>query len=786
MGNVSTMASSNTYANRNQPSIKRAFYRYNVYLGLVTLSVMVIGFGLGITEASTENLTAQTTGICDRTEKVADAIVSATQETRPDATCSDITDDELASLEGTLSVSPSGLQAGDFAGLTSLTKLEITGQDLVLLRSGVFAGLDNLDTLEVKSASLTTIHSGAFDELPNINTLKLQGNNIKALPRDIFNGLGGLETLRLYANRINSLPIGIFSGMDSLRTLDMHTGSLKNLAHGVLNGMPNLRALHFRNESTSALESGAFSGLGNLQWLYLEGSGITKMGSDAFAGLHNLRRLYLNDNQIASLPKGVFRHLKNITRLHLHNNALETLPTGSFDGLNQLTELFLHDNNINRLPPDIFQGIDSLEIIHLDRNQLTELPDDLVKGLTGLKDLTFFYNDLSDVSDLDLSDLDNLRWIDFDDNMLTALPEDLFLAPPCSLRIVGVAGNQFDGVPSTTIDGTDYDILDVLPQASTDGCTDDDGITDLWIDEISLRAQDLAKVRDNFTKLELLSARETGLTSESAIDFLANHASTTLDSINLSSNDLSDWNIADHDAMSDAFKKNENLTTLRLSDTGINGDAVMTILENVGDGLERVDFSENDLSGLNTPDVQSRLGDAFSRLPKADWRFIDLDETSIDTTAAETILTNAARISGEYDYTHLQFSGNQITEIDPEWFVDWEIVSDFHLSNNQLTTFDPSILAPFADGMYYLYLDGNPLDPIPSAEEIEAVLPNLIELELPVPELVEEEEPTPDRLPYTGGGSPASDTILRLLMFGVAALITGIWMVLLALRSRYR
>ena len=753
-------------------------FRYIVYIAVIAVFAVVLVFGANAHQTLTENAVAQSEGICDRSENVVDALVDAVRETRADATCGDISDDELAAIEGPLTVSSFVLKSGDFAGLTSLSEFEISSSELILLRSDTFVGLESLETLSVQSPSLTTVHSGAFNGLPNIKTLRLHSNNLKALPRDIFAGMGGLQTLRIYSNSLRSLPIGVFSGLDSLGTLDLHTGGLRNLPHGVLTGMPNLRGLHFRNEDTGVLESGAFSGLGNLQWMYLEGSGIAKMGSDAFAGLGNLRRLYLNDNKIVTLPKGVFRHLKNITHLHLHDNAIETLPSGTFDGLDQLEELFLHDNSIKHLSADVFQGIDTLEIIHLDRNQLTELPNDLVKGLTELKDLTFFYNELTDVSDLDLSDLSNLRWIDFDGNKLTALPDDLFLSPPCSLRIVGVADNEFGGVPSAMIDGVEYRILDVLPQSSKSGCKADDGIRDLWIDGVSLTSEDLALIRDKFTKLEWLSIRETGSTSEGVIDFLANHASTTLDGINISSNDLSNWNDADRDAMVDALASNETLVTLRMSDTGIDGDTAIAILDSVGDRLERVDFSENDLSGWNADDVQVRLGEAFARLPKSEWWFIDLDETGIDTTAAGTILTNASRVSGEYDYTHIQFSGNQITEIDPDWFADWEILSDFHLSDNQITKFDPSILAKFADELRYLYLDGNPLDPIPSVEEFEAVFPNLRELELPTPPEPEVVEATPEsyskgRLPITGGASASVNIALLLLMLGIVVLVAG-------------
>lgn len=109
------------------------------------------------------------------------------------------------------------------------------------------------------------------------------------------------------------------------------------------------------------------------------------------------------------------------------------------------------------------------------------------------------------------------------------------------------------------------------------------------------------------------------------------------------------------------------------------------------------------------------------------------------------------------------------------------MLSDLHLSNNQITMFDPAVLAKFADGFRYLYLDGNPLDPIPSIEEFEAVLPNLIELELPIPEEpVEMEEVV--QLPRTGGGSMTVNNALLILGIGLTILVAGA--ILLSIRSR--
>ena len=233
--------------------------------------------------------------------------------------------------------------------------------------------------------------------------------------------------------------------------------------------------------------------------------------------------------------------------------------------------------------------------------------------------------------------------------------------------------------------------------------------------------------------------------------------------------------------MIDAIKKNENLVTIRLSDTGINSETAIAILENAEPGLRRVDFSENDLSGWNDLDAQDQLGAAFSRLSKSDWWRIELDDTSIDSTAAGTILTSVARASGERDFVSIEFSDNQITGIDASWFAEWEVLSDLHLSNNQITKFDPAVLTQFADTLRYLYLDGNPLDPVPPVEAFEAVLPNLIELELPTAEPVE--ELMPSELPSTGGRSPDSYTVFLLLIIGVAAVVAGVSMAMMVRRQ---
>ena len=87
------------------------------------------------------------TDVCARTPAVRDAIVSAV----PGVTdCADVTVAHLAGLTGTLDVSESSLgslQAGDFAGLTGLTELDLHDNSLTTLPANVFDDLTALTTL---------------------------------------------------------------------------------------------------------------------------------------------------------------------------------------------------------------------------------------------------------------------------------------------------------------------------------------------------------------------------------------------------------------------------------------------------------------------------------------------------------------------------------------------------------------------------------------------------------------------------------------------------------------
>ncbi len=93
------------------------------------------------------------------------------------------------------------------------------------------------------------------------------------------------------------------------------------------------------------------------------------------------------------------------------------------------------------------------------------------------------------------------------------------------------------------------------------------------------------------------------------------------------------------------------------------------------------------------------------------------------------------------------------------------------------------MFAPLADSLKSLYLDGNPLDPIPTRVEFEAVLPNMEELELPVMEAVE--TVVPRVLTAAGGSAPTCNAVLVSLILGIGTIAAAV-MVVMAKSARSR
>ena len=189
--------------------------------GVIVTAVLFVFTALFATPAL-----AQSTGVCGRTAEVRDALLARVQVDAAAVTdCSLVTTAHLEALTGTVDLSSmriTGLESGDFAGLTNLTSLYLDDNDLQTLPDGVFGGLASLDFLLLDNNDLETLPNGVFGGLASLDFLLLDNNDLQTLPDGVFGGLASLDFLLLNDNDLQTLPDGVFGGLASLSELYLH------------------------------------------------------------------------------------------------------------------------------------------------------------------------------------------------------------------------------------------------------------------------------------------------------------------------------------------------------------------------------------------------------------------------------------------------------------------------------------------------------------------------------------------------------------------------------------
>ena len=202
---------------------------------------------------------AQTEGICGRTDAVQTVILRKISV----SDCALVTDEHLAAIDQ-VNLSPgstTALAAGDFDGLTSLTKLLIFRNILTTLPAGVFDELTSLTHLQLAGDSLTALLDGVFDNLTSLTQLELWGNKLTTLPDDVFDNLTSLTVLQLQKNSLTTLPAGIFDNLTSLTWLRLNNNGLTTLTAGVFDELTSLTKLDLANNDLTTLPDDVFEEL---------------------------------------------------------------------------------------------------------------------------------------------------------------------------------------------------------------------------------------------------------------------------------------------------------------------------------------------------------------------------------------------------------------------------------------------------------------------------------------------------------------------------------------------
>lgn len=494
--------------------------------------VAVLSYGLlGGGSASAQG--SGTSGICDRTEAVRDAILSRLSAV---SDCADVTDRHLAGIEGTITVAgntSNTLQNGDFAGLSRLEILNVQS-NLTSIEVDALDGLSSLRELHLFSNSLTALPSDVFDDLTILQKLQLENNGLTSLPADIFESTRLLSHLDLSHNSLTALPDGIFDGLSGLRALrlDSNPGSpftftaeLERTEGGVqvkvAEGAPfdmsvvlsvaggTLSSSHVTVEAgsttsaavtvtpsgdsavTVSVDSADFPIDNFHQYGGIQGGTGDSVTFGEFCGRTSaVQTAVLAElDDVSSCMNVTDAHLSGLDPVVLDTSGgtfvvsgVTSLQSGDFDGLSSLRSLDISyvardaETDTRSLPEDIFDGLDSLEILNLNANELTSLPEDIFDGLSELTRLNLTSNDLTALPEDIFDGLTSLDTLKLGYNELSSLPADIFdgLGSLSALwlyfnDLTSLPSDIFDGLSSLTLLHLDGNELSSLPDGVFDG-----------------------------------------------------------------------------------------------------------------------------------------------------------------------------------------------------------------------------------------------------------------------------------------------------------------------------
>jgi len=172
-------------------------------------------------------------------------------------------------------------------GLTNLTGLTLSGNQLSSIESGDFDGPTNLTWLYLSHNQLSSIESGDFDGLTNLTNLYLSYNQLSSIESGAFSGLTNLTELHL-------------SGNTALKELNLEAADFSSLTVFDVNDNVHIASVSLRN---TVLDQGALAVLLDGGFYYVgigQLDGITEMdlsGVD-FGDISDLEPLYAMDDLI--------------------------------------------------------------------------------------------------------------------------------------------------------------------------------------------------------------------------------------------------------------------------------------------------------------------------------------------------------------------------------------------------------------------------------------------------------------------------------------------------------
>lgn len=238
-----------------------------------------------------------------------------------------------------------------------------------------------------------------------------------------------------------------------------------------------------------------------LEAVTLNSANIKSIAPTTFEKATNLKDLHLKLNRIMKLTKSLFKNADRLEQLDLSGNEISNIEAESFNGLKNLRTLKLNGNRLKVLKTTTFVGLESLEYLHLYSNYLETIEPQAL-SLPKLTEV-FFGNNRLRILPTDLfSEAPNLEVTEFSNNRITH---------------IGDAFIECHNIYSLNLENNPIEDIDLMKFAQMRS------LSSLSLNSTSFRFPDVPPTKDNLT-----------ITSSS------------LESLNLGNNNMSNANIFQH------------------------------------------------------------------------------------------------------------------------------------------------------------------------------------------------------------------------------------------------
>ncbi|NXA37040.1 LRC32 protein, partial [Eudromia elegans] len=260
------------------------------------------------------------------------------------------------------------------SNLTTLRRLDLSGNRMTRLPAGIFRSAPRLAELNLSNNYIMDIEEGAFEALRELRVLDLALNSLHCLSGF---ALTQLRVLNLSHNALELFVAEEQQGqLYQLRVLDLSHNRLL-----LFPALPHARHLTHLNLSGNAIASLVpASRPAEFLLPYAEMARHSNGSVSSVADLTRVADLDLSNNQLHQLPFAFFHRLTSLHSLDVSMNCLQDVTRGDMESDTPLgprepvflsvRSLDLHGNVIHSLPRWFFDFLPHLESIDLGSNSL--------------------------------------------------------------------------------------------------------------------------------------------------------------------------------------------------------------------------------------------------------------------------------------------------------------------------------------------------------------------------------------------------------------------------------